>query len=66
MATRLLTIPEVAAALGRSRSSVYSLLQHGELPSVRLGSSRRVREADLDAFVGSLDDGGYAAEHASF
>ena len=32
-----LTVDEAAEALGVSRSTAYSLVQRGELPSVRLG-----------------------------
>lgn len=38
----LQTIPEVAAFLGISRSLVYRLINGGDLPTVRLGRSRRV------------------------
>ena len=54
----LLKIPEVADRLTMSRSKVYELIQSGELPSVRIDRSRRVRVRDLETFVGSLTVGG--------
>ena len=55
MADRLmLTVAEVAEALRMGRTRVYDLLRTGELPSVLIGSSRRVRVADLSAYVESL------------
>ena len=53
---RLLTVVEVAGVLGVGRSKVYELLYRGELKSVRIGSSRRVRYSDLGDFVRYLDD----------
>lgn len=38
----LQSIPEAAAFLGVSRSLVYRLINDGNLPTVRLGRSRRV------------------------
>ncbi len=48
---RLLTVAEVAAHLRVSTMTVYRLLKAGELPSVRIGKSFRVREDDLDAYL---------------
>ena len=53
---RLLTVVEVAGVLGVGRSKVYELLYRGELKSVKIGSSRRVRYSDLGDFVRYLDD----------
>ena len=33
-----LKVPEVAEELGIPRSRAYELIQHGELPAVRIGS----------------------------
>jgi excisionase family DNA binding protein len=38
---KLLTVVEAARELGISRSKVYELLADGELPSVRIGRTRR-------------------------
>ena len=48
---RLVTIPAAAQLLGVSRSELYELLGEGALPTVRIGRSRRVAIADLEAFV---------------
>lgn len=47
----LLRIPEVAAELRLGRSSIYQLIQNGELPVVRVGRAVRVARADLEAWV---------------
>lgn len=56
---RLLRIPEVAARLSLSRTTVYELMTRGELPSVAVGGTRtrRIREADLDAWIQAQTDG---------
>lgn len=58
MSERLLKVPEVASRTGLSRSTVYSLLLKGVIPSVALGGTRtrRVREADLDSWIRSEAD----------
>jgi excisionase family DNA binding protein len=48
---RLLTAEEVAEKLSIGLSTAYLLLQRGELPSVRIGRSVRVRPEDLKRFV---------------
>lgn len=45
---------DVAKALRLSRSKVYKLMTDGTLPSVRIGSRRFVRRADLENFVSEL------------
>lgn len=53
----LLKPPEVAEALGLSRSRVYELLASGELPALRIGSSVRVSVEALRRWVdGSVDE----------
>lgn len=56
METTLLKVPEVALRLSISRAKVYELLAEGELRSVRLAGSRRVRSVDLDDFIAGLDE----------
>jgi excisionase family DNA binding protein len=52
---KLLYTPlEAATALGISRSTLYVLLASGEIPSVRIGASRRIHSAALDAYIDSL------------
>ena len=55
--TLLLRIDEVCAQLSLSRASVYRLVGAGLLPSVTLGRSRRIVQADLDDFVAALAAG---------
>ena len=50
----LLTPEQVATALSWGRSKTYQLLARGEIPSVLVGSSRRVRVSDLEAYVDGL------------
>jgi excisionase family DNA binding protein len=53
----LLTITEASQVLAISRSKLYELLNSGNLPSVHIGRSRRIRVKDLEDFV---NVGGYA------
>lgn len=50
----LLTPAEVARVLKVSRSKVYQMVARQELPSVRVGALRRIRPADLEAYLESL------------
>lgn len=50
----LLTIEQAAQRLALGRTTVYSLIQRGELKSVRIGRAVRVRTTDLDAFAAEL------------
>ena len=53
----LLVTPDAAAkALGISRSKLYELVTAQVLPSVKIGASRRLRTADLRAYVARLSD----------
>ncbi len=52
----LLTVIQVAQFLNIGRSKVYELLYKGELKSVKIGGSRRVRYSDLGEYVRYLDD----------
>jgi excisionase family DNA binding protein len=49
--TRLINVSEAAEIIGLSRSKVYELLADGLLPSIRIGRTRRIDVADLDAFI---------------
>ena len=55
---RLLTIPVAAQLLGVSRSKLYELFAQGELPTVRIGRSRRIAIADVEVFVNRCRDAG--------
>lgn len=48
----LLVTPEkVAEMLSLSRSTVYLLMQRGELKYLKIGRNRRVRLADVEAMI---------------
>ena len=46
---------EAAEAIGVSRATFYKLLTSGEVPSVKIGRSRRVRRAALDDYLTQLE-----------
>ena len=54
VARLLYRVSEAALALGLSRAKVYELINSGALQSVRIDGSRRIRAADLEAFVAAL------------
>ena len=45
------TVPDVIAALGLSRPTVYNLINSGELPSLKVGKRRLIRAEALDRFL---------------
>ena len=49
----MLSCNDIARVLHVSRSKAYALVQSGEIPSVHIGASVRVRPADLRAFIAS-------------
>lgn len=51
---QLLSVPEVARALGISERMVWRLIREGRLKSLKIGASRRVDQRDLDACIDSL------------
>jgi excisionase family DNA binding protein len=55
--TLLLDIPGVMRELHISRTGAFELIRRGDLPSFKLGRTRRVRRADLIAFVEGLSSG---------
>jgi excisionase family DNA binding protein len=48
---QLLKGDDVAKILNISRTHAFALMQRGEIATLRLGRSRRVRVADLEAFI---------------
>ena len=48
---QFLTVPEVMARTGYGRHKVYDLIRSGELPSVKDGKYRRVRESTLNTYM---------------
>lgn len=55
--TQLLTIPEAMARLNLGKTKVTALVRSGSLPSVKIGSARRIPESAVDAFVVELLSG---------
>jgi excisionase family DNA binding protein len=51
--SRFVTVNEVAAMLRVSNMTVYRLVQAGQLPAVRIGRSYRIREEDVDRYLGA-------------
>jgi excisionase family DNA binding protein len=49
------TPPEAAALLGVSRATVYNLIARGELRSVKIGASRRIRVDALREYLLKLE-----------
>ncbi|MFD7901043.1 helix-turn-helix domain-containing protein [Kitasatospora sp. NPDC059747] len=47
----LLTAEEAAEMLRIGRSTVYQLLANKELVSIKIGRSRRIRPADVEAYI---------------
>jgi excisionase family DNA binding protein len=50
----LMDTSEAAEVLAVSQRQVERLVASGELPSVRVGGARRIRRADLEAYVAQL------------
>ncbi len=49
----LLSIPELCQELGMGKSWVYRRLHSGEIPSVKLGRSIKVKREDLEEYLES-------------
>jgi len=54
VARLLYRVTDAAEALSLSRAKVYEPITSGALRSVRIDGARRIRAADLEAFVESL------------
>lgn len=50
----LLKLSEVMAKTGLSRSAVYRVINTGQLKTVKIGRSVRIKETDLHRFIESL------------
>jgi excisionase family DNA binding protein len=48
---QLLTVAEVAAALGVKRSTIYGWVDAGLIPHFKLGALLRFRQRDLEAWL---------------
>ena len=53
---RLLSVEEAASRLGIKRTALYSLIQSGELGSIRVGRRRLVAESTLGDFISSISE----------
>src|SRR5215213_1302677 len=50
-AHRLLSVQEVSEQLGMGRSWVYNQIKSGELPSVQLGGTVKIKRQDLEGYI---------------
>ena len=48
---KMLRASEVAEILSVSKAYVYLLIARGQLPCLRLGKAKRVRQTDLETFI---------------
>jgi excisionase family DNA binding protein len=48
---RLLSVQEVSEQLGMGRSWVYNQIKSGELPSVQLGGTVKIKREDLEQYI---------------
>lgn len=60
----LLTAEETARELRIARRRVFEMIRDGDLPSVKIGKSRRIRRSDLSDYVARLAGGGGDAASA--
>jgi len=47
----LLRVEEAARMLSLSRTTVYELMESGQLPSIKCGTARRIPRAALDEWI---------------
>ena len=47
----LVSVAEAAVLLGIGKASLYKLVMSGEMPSLKLGKSRRIPLASLEEFI---------------
>lgn len=50
----LLTVEEAAARLNLGRTSMFTLIKHGHIASVRIGRARRIPAAEVEAYAARL------------
>jgi len=46
-----LTVKDVAQYLNRSETTIYNMLNNGDIPGIKLGGKWIVRKSDLDNFL---------------
>jgi excisionase family DNA binding protein len=54
MTADLLSIPQVCIEANTGRTTIYKLINSGQLPAVKLGKKTLVRRDDLKNFMGNL------------
>jgi len=59
---KLLSADELAQELGVGRTTAYTLLWSGQIPSMKIGRLRKVRREDVEAFI---DDRTEYGEHGA-
>ncbi|GAB4199463.1 MAG: hypothetical protein OHK0022_19690 [Roseiflexaceae bacterium] len=62
VATTMLTVPEVAAYLKISPTTVWRHCVSGTLPAFRVGRQWRIEREDLERWIADLKDGGAASQ----
>lgn len=50
----VITVEEAARELRCGRTTIYALIRDGDLPSVRIGTLRRIRTNDLRTYIDRL------------
>ena len=55
---RLLSADDLAQELGVGRTTAYSLLWSGAIPSMKVGRLRKVRREDVEQFIQTLMERG--------
>ena len=58
----LLTVPQAAAEIGVSQAKLWQWITAGRIGSVKVDGMRRLRQADINAFIASLTDDGQRRE----
>jgi excisionase family DNA binding protein len=61
-AAMLLTVEQAAELLSLSRTTLYTLMDAGELKYKRIGRARRIPRAELERFAASELTGGWAIQ----
>ena len=61
----LFRVEEAAEIVGLSRSKTYELVLCGEIPSIKVGRSRRISRVQLEQWIARKAEGAAAADAAS-
>lgn len=60
---KLMTVQQAANVLALSRSTIYNVMERGELAYVKIGRARRIPESEVDRFVTASMFGGRKPVH---